>query len=339
MRSKTSLATLGVALSCLAGTPAYAQLVLAPPIIGKTVMAPQDSIQLAIQDELGAAGIKPVELTTQLLKALEKCKNKMSCLATAGKAAGATHVLHTIMAERDGQVLAQLTLLDVKTKKPADTLRAKTNTDYKAIERGVREAARNAILALLASDEFPKPKSPVVVAPTPTATPSPTPTPPPVVAVAPSPTPQPSPVTIGRAPPIARQAPPPSGAPVAPPVTLTTPRPGAGQGPNYLAFTVTGAGAAAAIVGGVLLGIAQSDASARDSTPQVFVDERARLNDAAFAKQGAGLGLLAGGGGAVLLGVIFWATGIGATDLGESPTDPNALVSLTPTPDGFAVRW
>lgn len=336
MRSKTSLATLGVALSCLAGTPAYAQLVLAPPIIGKTVMAPQDSIQLAIQDELGASGIKPVELTTQLLKALEKCKNKMSCLATAGKAAGATHVLHTIMAERDGQVLAQLTLLDVKTKKPADTLRAKTNTDYKAIERGVREAARNAILALLASDDFPKPKSPVVVAPTPTATPSPTPTPP-VVAVAPSPSP--TPVTIGRAPPIARQVPPSSGAPVAPPVTVTAPNPGAGKGPNYLAFTVTGAGAAAAIVGGVLLGIAQSDASARDSTPQVFIDERTRLNDAAFAKQGAGLGLLAGGGGAVLIGVIFWATGIGATDLGEAASDPNALVSLTPTADGFAVHW
>lgn len=334
MRSLKLLATL--ALVAVPSAPALAQLVLAPPIIGKTVMAPEDAITRVLIDELGASGIKPQELTMQLLKALEKCKNKMSCLATAGKAAGASHVIHTIMAERDGQVLAQLTVLDVKTKKPVDTLRAKTNTDYPAIERGVREAARGAVLALLAADDFPKPKTAVVVAPSPSPSvpavvPSPSPTPP-AVAVAPSPSP--SPQTMTRLPPVARQVPQGLGGPNVAATTV-----GVGKGTNYLAIGITATGVAAGAVGAVLLVIAQSDASARDETPQVFTEERTRLNDAAFAKQDIGIALIAAGGGVALLGTIFWATGVGASDLKEPAGDPNALVSISPTINGFQVKW
>ncbi len=337
MRSLKLLATL--ALVAVPSAPALAQLVLAPPIIGKTVMAPEDAITRVLIDELAASGIKPQELTTQLLKALEKCKNKMSCLATAGKAGGASHVIHTIMAERDGQVLAQLTVLDVKTKKPIDTLRSKTNTDYPAIERGVREAARGAVLALLAADDFPKPKTAVVVAPSPSptpppvVTPTPTPTPPPAVAVAPTPAPTAPPMT--RLPPVARQVP--QG--FAGPGVAATTKVGVGKGPNYIAMGITGTGVAAGAIGAVLLVIAQSDAAARDETPQVFTEERTRLNDAAFAKQDIGIVLLAAGGGVALLGTILWATGVGASDLEEPASDPNALVSISPTLNGFEVKW
>jgi len=361
MRSVWCLASLalGVALAGRASR-ADAQLVLAQPIVGKTVMAPADNIQRAIVEELQREGIRPVELTSKLLKALEKCKNKMSCLATAGKAAGATHVLHTIMAERDGQVLTQLTLLSVDSKKPADTLRAKTGPEYVAIERGVRQAAREAVQALLAAEDFPKPKAPPVVAP-------PAPSLPPVAArpqieleqpvaainppggsgstpaiAPPSPSPSPSPSAspsapiASRAPPVARQLPSPSGK--AAPMRIAASREGAGT--NFVGIGIMSAGAAAAIAGGVFLGLAGSDASTRDETPQVFVDERASLNDSAFQKQTIGLGLLIGGAGVLFLGTVFLLTGVGASDgAAGDASDPNALVQFTPTIDGFSVKF
>jgi hypothetical protein len=82
MRTIGSLAVVALALTA---TPAFAQLVLAPPIVGKTVSAPEEAITRALQDELAASGIRPVELTMQLVRALEKCKNKMSCLASDRK--------------------------------------------------------------------------------------------------------------------------------------------------------------------------------------------------------------------------------------------------------------
>ncbi len=323
---------LGVALLALAAAgPASAQLLIAPPIVAKEVAAPSDTVQRAILEELIAAGIKPVEQTTKILAALEKCKNKMSCLATAGKAAGASHVLHTIMAERDGQVLAQLTLVAVNSKKAIEPARAKTGPEFAAIERGVRSLIGTVVASLMAQPDFPKPTVPPPVAP-PVAVNTPPVSPPP-----PDPKPSPAPYA-NNTPPPPRDAPPalrdlpagytptgPYGATVvkkeAPPKT----------GPNYAAFTVGGVGLAAAATGIVFLALASGDASSRDQTPQVFVDDRKRLDDSAHSKQSIGIALLAGGGGAVVVGAFLWALDIGAT------SSDTAMVAAAK--DGFLVHF
>ncbi len=316
--------SLGAILAVSAG-PAEAQLVIAPPVIGKKVTAPQDAIERAILDELIAAGVPRIEPTSRLLIALEKCKNSMSCLADTGKGVRATHVLHTIMDERDGQVLAQLSLISVKARDREKSERRKTGTEYQSVERAVRELARAMVQHMKDSPEFPRfgEVAQAVVAP------------PPLVAPAPSPAPQPQPQ-----PPIAvapRPAPPPAALPqgsvLAPrdasnaaPMAVRVEKPK--RGTNFLAIGVGSVGVAGIAAGVVSLVMAHSDASARDSTPQVFVDERQQLDDSANTKQDLAVVLMSGGGAALLGSIILLATEIGAP-----------LEDVSVTRDGVAIAF
>lgn len=376
VRGMRTLVFVSLALSGLAA-PAWAQLAVAPPIVAKEVSGESETALKPLLEELTAAGIKPLEGTAKLNGALSKCANKMSCLAGAGKAAGASHVLHTILAERDGEVLCQITVLEVATQKPAGALRAKSANNPAAVDGAIRQAAREAITTLLALESFPKPKPQLVVAPPPPPPPppgpkptseplkippkpsatldipeaaiGPTPAPPPVASAPPSPKPSPKPEIVetppivdGRAPTPPLEAPAklkpaaPAPSPKAEPKPALAAKPPAveaarpSKGLNFVAIGAVAAGAIAGGVGGAFLGMAKSDADQRDLTPQVQVDERTSLDDSAYAKQGAGIGLIAAGAAVVIAGAVLWATGVGA---------PDSVAELTPTVDGFLVRY
>ncbi len=308
----------------VAAGPAEAQLVIAPPVIGKKVTAPQDAIERAILDELIAAGVPRIEPTSRLLIALEKCKNSMSCLADTGKGVRATHVLHTIMDERDGQVLAQLSLISVTARDREKSERRKTGTEYQSVERAVRELARAMVQHMKDSPEFPRfgEVARAVVAPPPVVapTPAPTPTQPPApIAAAPRPTPPPAVLPQGSvlAPRDAASA-----APIA--VRVEKPK----RGTNLLAIGVGSVGVAAVAAGVASLVMAHSDASARDSTPQVFVDERKQLDDSANTKQDLAVVLMSGGGAALIGSIILFATELGAP-----------LEDVSVTRDGVALAF
>lgn len=296
----------------LFATEASAQLVVAPPILGKTIKPPASVIERAVQEELEEIGIDAMKRTKRTTARLAKCQNKMSCLASVGKQVGASHVLHVIVAQRDDEVLAQLTLLSVHTKKPVDVARAKTTNVADAIDRTIRGAARIVGLTMAKLPEFADDsirmdpmagQTPTGPVPPQRAEPEPDddddveraglpPLPPAGDPGRPART-EPERTEPAFAP-AARPAEPARTA--APPPVVIAPAPVDDGGSSTLTYVVGGTAIAAGIVGGVMLALARSDATARDETPQIELERRQELHDAALGKQTAGIALMIGAG-------------------------------------------
>lgn len=333
-----------VALLLLVVSPeASAQLVLAPPVLGPELKPPVSAIERAIQEELEKMGIEPLKRTKRTTARLVKCGNKMSCLSTVGKQLNAAHVLHTIVAQRGEEVLAQLTILDVHTKKPLDVARAKTTTTLDAIDRSIRGAAHMAGITLKKLPQYAddtiamepvKPTPPTETTPTPAigAAPVETGTPPigkgaPATAPAVEESFGPSARAQEKKPPelIAETAPPPIE------TTVTSPpvdEPSKGL-PGFLKWGAGGIGIAAATGGVIALSLASSDAGKRDETPQIDQAGRQALHDSAVTKQNIGLGLLIGGGVAITASVVMLLWDAGRT----------STAMLEPAPSGLAFDW
>ena len=329
----------------LFATEASAQLVIAPPILGKTIKPPASVVERAVQEELEEIGIDALKRTKRTTARLAKCKNRMSCLASVGKQVGASHVLHVIVAQRDDEVLAQLTLLSVHTKKPIDVARAKTTNVADAIDRTIRGAARIVGLTMAKLPEFADDsiRMDPMAGQTPTG-----PVPPRREDAEPGegtesaslPPLEPS-GSEGRPsrtepersdPPFAPAARPQEPAGTAPPPAVVTPVPVDEGGSSALTYVVGGAAIAAGIAGGVMLALARSDATARDETPQIMIERRQELHDAALGKQTVGIALMIGAGvglGAALL--IELASGDGGDD--------DAMSGLSVTGSGLALEF
>jgi hypothetical protein len=317
-------AQLACAASFLLASEARAQLLVAPPIVPKDLDAAKGVVEEAIGRELAAASINPLAIDEKTFNELGNCKNKMSCLAQIAKPKGASHVLHVILARKDEEVLAQLTVLGVEKAKAVSTVRGKSGLGLTLIEGAVTNAVRDVIKTLKGLPQF-KGGGDVVSASLPSIPGS-----------------NKDPGTPGasrkaekepKAPPPAEPPPPERTVASAPPPAASPPPISASthvehkRGTNWVAYSVIGAGVAAGIVGGVMLGLAASDLNKRNQTPQVEVDTRKSLLDAGQGKHGAATGLLIGGGVAIAAGVVMQLLGWGASS-GPAVT-PTAHGSVT----------
>ena len=317
------------ALVTLSAAEAEAKLLVSPPILGKGLEPARDIIEQSISGNLRSEGIPRITPDQFLEVKLKQCKNKMSCLSTVAKPAGADHVLHVILARRGTKVLAQFTLLDVNTVRPAETVRVGSGLGLSLIEKAVSGAAAKIVAALKAMPMYNAP-APVAAVPTPapiprTTVPTPTPTP---VAMTPTPMPTPTPApAVGMATPGL-----PTVASPNPAVQVETSVPMV-RGTNYLAISVGGIGILSAMAGGVAFILSAMDISERDGIPQTQVAERQRLREAALTKQTIGAGLIVGGVGAIGLGTLFYLTGWGASSY-PAPVTPAA-----PGAPGFVLHF
>lgn len=330
---KLPLAVLLVALT-VAGT-AEAKLLVAPTILGKGLEPARDIIDNAIAEQLrdGQIGRHPNDRFLDVR--LQECKNSMSCLAQIAQPQGATLVMHAVLARRGQKVLAQFTLIDVRSGDRLDRVRVKSGVGLSFIEDSVRKAIAKLVLTMqtlpawASKGELYVPKTggeqttvttkiaedKTVISGNTTTTKS-------GGTTETRTTPAGTGGNLGGE--SAFRAPP----PIESTVKMI-------QGPNYVAYTVGGVGLAAAIGGGVAFVLSGIDLQKRSTTPQTDVQRRNELQNSALNKQTIGAVLLVGSVVALGAGTVFHLTGWGASSYpaaGEGPV-------VTTGPNGLALYW
>jgi hypothetical protein len=345
MRS-TALAAIAASATLALPAVASARILVAPPILGQGLGPARDVIDETIAKQLLEGRIRRGEADEFLLVKLKECKNSMSCLSTVAKPAGASHVLHVILARRGDKVLTQLTLLDVDSAKPVTTERAKSGLGLDLIEGAIGKAMNKIVEAARATPEFGDGGGPLALSEREARAPTVS-----VAAVSTTPTLSTPPVAKVTTPPPTDDdpdaaAPSPGRLPddplalgsIEPPVVeakVPTVR-----GTNYVAFGIEAVGTSAMLAGGVAFILSGLDVQKRDDTPQTEVAERQRLREAAIQKQTVGGILLVSGAAVVGLGVLFHVTGVGAAEIpiaGGETAPGGATVGLGL--DGLSLTW
>jgi hypothetical protein len=302
----SGLLSVAVAL-CLTGQTASAQVIVAPPILPPALKVSASAIETAIDEELRALGISLMKRTSRTGQRLSSCENSMSCLAKEGKLVAASYVLHVIVAKRDKEVLAQITIVDSHTKKPVDVARAKGGTSADSVELTVRGAAHIAGLVLakqpgIVGDSIPLDPE---VAKSQTKPEAEEPPPPPVRQPAPDPLAGSHDMSShARAGDSVPEPPPAKAAPLLGPSTVQTTREG---GLSTFTYAAGGAAIAAGIAGSILLVLARSDASSANETPQLQSARRLDLHEAAVGKQTGGLILLGTAAASIVVAILVEA--------------------------------
>lgn len=311
-RSPGPLAIAGLVAASFAGSPreTSAELLISPAVVEKELAPGKASVDSIVATEIGNAAT-PLRATTSVIaQALEACANTIACLARVGRAENTTHVLHVALARRQANAVVQLTLIESQTGKVVEKARATAEISLTGIEAAATSASQKLVERLRSLPGLEPAMKPQVAATEPARTSSPP------DALAPPETSRPKtppeaidPEAIA---PRSFAAPDTGAEVVAQTVQADADRP-LSASPNYLAYGVAGAGAASGVAGLVTYFMGVADLNRLADTPQVFVTERADLLDSGTVKRSLGVGLVIGGGAALLAASILYLTDVGVS--------------------------
>lgn len=287
MRSRRPALLLGWGLSLgLLGQPALGLVVVAPPEVEPERSVDPEPIVGAILAEFGRAGYEIMRAPRPAEEALRACKGKKKCVATEGAALKASHVVHAVIARREGEALIQLSLVSVAEAKIVATARVKAELNDLGLAVAATQGARSLVTSL-------PPKTPEL--PEIGAAPVPMPELP-----RPAPSPSAAPMPLPSASPAAAE-------PTTVALTEVTSPPRSTERVASLVLGGVGTALIAASVTSFIL--AHADASTYNQTPQVEVAAREGAKSRAQAEVNASAILLSGAGVAVATAVVLWFVG------------------------------